>query len=242
MPDQNTIDMLLRESAQTENAALPFELWKQELMQKVHAGAQAAPVDELGEKRRARQTRLRRATIAVAGMAAALLILLGTNAFRLGFSSMPPKSEALPEAVQFTQEEAPFPAQAPAAMQAPEEAAQNEMPLPESTRSSAGGGLPADTQSGENGMYDSALLSGEQQAIAAVCAALAGSAPALQTINAAAVRVENTSYTVIDLLVGAKQSVTLEQAYVVTLDTSATEAPAYLVDALDMRVLGTVVE
>lgn len=256
-----SIDALLRDIARQQNAALPLDDWKREILIKAQAdkmpGAQPPAFDEFTALRRRKN--IRRITLGVATAAAALLILLGTRSLwqgGIGMKNAASASEAPVEDWQMYAMEAPteeateapmsimsLPEESTQAPAAPEPAA----PAPaERPAADSAGGAASGTDSGANERNIRGVFTEEEtQALSAVLAATApgnGDRAVYDGVFTQITRAEMASLTVQPLDGGAQQTIQRELLYRVVLDTRVENAPIYAVDAATFEVLGKIVE
>ncbi len=247
------IDLLLRDAAAEENKALPLDDWKRRLLEKVESGEEEIPVaDELAARRR---SKLRKWTVGISTVAAALLIVVGTSELFQSNgmnekSAVPqeariaaeqgPMDQALPEASLYAMPEAPMAAQdapaAPSALEAP-------APAVESAPPTVGTGDTAGSAGQANlfGM-EQALTPEQQQAIDALNAALPAERGKADPATAVVLQLDNVTVTVHPLSGGEEQEVTRALVYQIMVVSDTGEMASYVVDASNYEVLGEIVE
>ncbi|MDL2235539.1 hypothetical protein LJC07_05205 [Christensenellaceae bacterium OttesenSCG-928-L17] len=219
------VDVLLKDTAKFDNAALPFETWKAELLEKAaqsETGDADVFVDEVALRRKKRN----KIVAYAASAAAALLLMVGVlPLFAQKSTSFQNSSDASPEMLVM-----------------------GGAALPESPQEMPGAAMDAAPRAEEAGdeamMYSASMLASEEElAIAAVQNALlqkrgAADTGALEAAETAEL-VENAELTVQPLNGDDAYTLTLLRGYIVSL---AGEETRYLVDAINMDVLGTIVE
>ena len=255
-----SIDALLHDIARQQNAALPLDDWKQEILKKAQAnvapGVEPPAFDELAARRRRKS--LRRMTLGLGTAAAALLILLSTRSLWQGGIGMKNAARAseVPAEDRLYEMGAPMQESTEAPMgimsmpegateaPAPQEPAAP-APAAEPAADSAGGATPG-TESGINeNRLGGAFTEEETKVLLAVLAATApdnGDTAVYDSAFTEITRLEPASLTVQPLDGGAQQTIGREVLYRVVLDTSVQDAPAYAVDAQTFEVLGKIIE
>lgn len=257
------IDLLLRETAEQENRALPLDDWKRQLYKKIESDDQPrreeAPVaDELAARRR---RNLRKLAVGFSTVAAALIILLGTRQYwqeNLNAKAAPQQEQEVRMAV----EEAPFGAAStdaamPEAMLTAPESPALEAPdaePPAATKGSTGSGAaPAPSLAAEDGgenndqaqagiLSDTLVLTPEeQQAVDAVNALLPENRGKVEAASALVLLLENATIAVRPISGGELTEVTRPRIYQVIADPAAEGTASYAVDADTYEVLGEIV-
>ncbi len=224
------IDKLLRECAKAQNDALPLHEWKQELLKlaKSETNIRFAQTYELTALKKHRAIRLNRLSLAFAGAAAVFVLLFGIRTLFMGTKEAVPAPAAMPPDAQ------PYAAANDEARMfaAPEEAAglQGELAAP---------GLRAEMPPQENSLVEGSAIN-EDTALYTLLDVLGYELS--EAFGAQISYEENISYIIKPLDKSEEYEVKLQSIYLIKLKRDEQTGIEYAVDALNLEVLGIVLE
>ena len=236
---EEIIDKLLRENAKAQNDALPLHEWKQELLRRaVYESNRESLQTQAAALKKHKMLRLNRYSLALAGAAAVFVLLFGMrNLFMNTKEALPAPAAMPPEARSFTaaDEEAgtrEAPMEEAGILMAPEEAQglQGDLAAP---------GLRAQMPPQENSVAGGSAVN-EDTALYILLDVLGYESS--EAVGAQISYEENISYLIKPLDKSEEYKLKLQSVYLVKLKRDEQTGIEYAVDALNLEVLGIVLE